>query len=189
MTVMAVGFLTAAVLFTALGIANQRWLQQRLAGRRTGAGRGELTGTALAWRRGLFLLLAAVAAFQGVKGLRLADDTSWNADELDQAVRQATSSLEAEPHLDDPYDDYSSLIRSSILDAGKGLGPAPAVDVEAVGKTSYTVTADGAGDGFCMRISQTESDKGGLLVPGAGDQPSTRVPVYDLKAQIAKGSC
>ncbi|MFJ9035503.1 hypothetical protein ACIRF8_02755 [Streptomyces sp. NPDC102406] len=184
MTVMAYMLLAAAVVFGVLGAVNQEWLRERFPG-----GRGPSAGASSGWRRVLFLVIAVVAAYQGYKGLRLVDETSWSADELRQSVRQAAAALEEETHLDDPYEDYSSLIRDEVVEAGEGLGPAFRVDVEAVGRSSYHVTATGAGDGYCMHLSQSEDEEGGFMVPGAGDQGPTRVPEYTLSARVGQGAC
>jgi len=42
---------------------------------------------------------------------------------------------------------------------------------------------------LCKSISQTDSDEGGFTVPGVGDQSSTYVPGYDLKAAVDDGRC
>ncbi|WP_338697044.1 hypothetical protein V2W30_15490 [Streptomyces sp. Q6] len=190
MTVMAVGLLIAAALFAVLGLVNQSWLQRHWPGRRSASsGRPEPTASASGWRRVLFLILAVTLAYQGVKGLRLADETSWSADELRRTVDQAASALEREPHISDPQDDYGSLVESEVMKAGEGSGPLTALDVTSVDKDSYAVTATGAGDGFCLRISESPSDEGGLIVPGAGDQSPTHVPAYDLKTKVTSGRC
>ncbi|MFG2379878.1 hypothetical protein [Streptomyces avermitilis] len=191
MTGIVVFFFVAAALFTALGLADQRKMYWRFAARRyRNPEANEPSDSAYAWQRVLIFVAAAVMAFQGFRALDFADDHSWSAGELGQAVEQAASTLEEEPHIDDEYADYSDLIEQEVEDAGEGMGPGYAVTVESAdSQDDYEITAEGTDAVYCMRISQKESDKGGFAVPGAGDQQGTYVPEYDLSATTAEGTC
>ncbi|MEV5608358.1 hypothetical protein [Streptomyces sp. NPDC052225] len=182
MTAMAIGFLVVGALFAVLGAVNQAWFERCWPG-------GRMRDASPGWRRTLFLFLAVALAYWGIKGLRLADETSWSNRELRDTVNEAASALEQEPQLDDPQGDYHSLVDSEVRKAGKGSGPVIALDVTTADKNSYTVTATGAGDGFCLHITRSESADGAFVVPGAGDQPNTVVPEYDLKTKVSSGSC
>ncbi|MFD7136030.1 hypothetical protein [Streptomyces sp. NPDC059894] len=192
MTGAAVFFFLVAAVCTALALVDQRKLNRRLAAwRYRNPGANAPSDRALAWQRVVLFSAAGVMAFQGCDVVNASDKNSWNQEELRQAVKQAASRLEEEPHLDDRYSDFSYLIESEVGDAGKGEGPAYALEVETAGAGSnkYTITADGVDESFCMRISQAESSEGGLTVPGVGDQPGTFVPEYDLEATVDEGSC
>jgi hypothetical protein len=192
MTGIVVFFFLAAALFVALGLADQRKLYWRLtAWRYRHPEANEPSDSAYAWQRAIIFVAAALMAFQGFRALDFADGNAWSNDELRQAVGQAASALEEEPHAGTGHDDYSSLIEQEVTDAGEGMGPAYAVDVEAVDSAggAYEITAQDADAAFCMSLSQSESDTGGFSVPGAGDQPNTFVPDYDLTATVAEGSC
>lgn len=184
-------FLLAAVL-AALGLADQRKLYWRFtAWRFRNPSANEPSGAAFAWQRGVLFAAAAVMVFQGCKALGFADSNSWSGNELRQAVNKAASAMEEETEIDSPSDDYSDLIESKVTDAGQNMGPSYAVDVEAAepGEDGYVITADGTDAVFCMRISQTESDEGGFVVLGVGDQPGSYVPAYALKATVDEGRC
>ncbi|MET7916469.1 hypothetical protein ABZU45_11110 [Streptomyces avermitilis] len=191
MTGIVVFFFVAAALFTALGLADQRKMYWRFAARRyRNPEANEPSDSAYAWQRVLIFVAAAVMAFQGFRALDFADDNSWSAGELGQAVEQAASTLEEEPHIDDEYADYSDLIEQEVEDAGEGMGPGYAVTVESAdSQDDYEITAEGTDAVYCMRISQKESDEGGFAVPGASDQQGTYVPEYDLSATTAEGTC
>ncbi|MEU9365984.1 hypothetical protein AB0D71_14760 [Streptomyces avermitilis] len=191
MTGIVVFFFVAAALFAALGLADQRKLYWRFAARRyRNPEANEPSDSAYAWQRVLIFIAAAVMAFQGFKALDFADDSSWSAGELGQAVEQAASALEEEPRIDDEYSDYSDLIEQEVEDAGEGMGPGYAVNVESAdSRDDYEITAEGTDVAYCMSVSQTESDEGGFTVPGAGDQQGTYVPEYDLNATTAEGAC
>ncbi|MET9498187.1 hypothetical protein [Streptomyces sp. NPDC006552] len=184
MTFLAWMLLAVAALFAVLGSVNQQWLRQRFS-----SDRGRATTAPSGWYRFLFLLAAALAAYQGGKGLWSVDKTSWSTGELRDSVHSAASAMESEPRLRDAYDDYSSLIQQEVERAGEGMGPYVDIKVEAVDEHAYAVTATGAGSGLCMDVSATESDQGGMWVPGAGDQPPTRVPAYQLTVHVAEGEC
>ncbi|MFI1711376.1 hypothetical protein [Streptomyces griseoruber] len=192
MTGVAVFFFLVAALFIALGVVDQRKLYWRFAAwRYRNPEANEPSDRAFAWQRGVLFVAAGVMAFQGCSVVRAVDKGSWSRDELRQAVEQAASDLEEEPHLDDAYGDYADLIESKVGDAGDGSGPSYAVEVEASGEESndYTVSADGVDGVLCMRISQTESDQGALIVPGGDGRSTTSVPEYDLKATVDEGGC
>lgn len=192
MTGMTVGFFLAAALFVALGLVNQRRLYGRLSSRRyRNPEAREPSAAAYAFGRVAAFAVAGLLVFQGCSELEVADRTSWNRSEFRDAVQSAAASLEEEPHLEDPYGDYSLLIESEISDAGEGQGPSYAVDVEAAGGSeddAYEITARGEDFAFCMRITRAKSDGGGFAAPRA-DGTSAIVPKYDLTATADEGTC
>ncbi|WP_330348201.1 hypothetical protein [Streptomyces sp. NBC_00582] len=189
---MAVLFFLFGVVLAALGIADQCKLYWRFAAwRYRDPEANEPSDRAFAWQRGVLFVAAGVMVFQGCNVVNAADKSSWSRDELRQAVEDAASALEEEPRIDDTYDDYATLIDSEVSDAGKGSGPPYAVAVEASveGSDDYTVTADGVDGAFCMKVSQAESDKARIIVPGAGGQSPSVIPEYDLTVTVDEGTC
>ncbi|MGW7406903.1 hypothetical protein ACWGI9_24815 [Streptomyces sp. NPDC054833] len=185
-----------AAVLVVLGLADQRKLYWRFAAWRfRNPEANEPSDAAFAWQRGVLFVGAAVMVFQGCSAMDDADKSSWSGEELRQAVTQAASSIEDEPQVSSPSEDYSTLIEDAVTDAGKGLGPSYAVSVEATDSDpeskagDYVVTADGADAAFCMSITRSLSDDGGFSVPGVDDQSGTYVPAYDLKASVSEGRC
>ncbi|MEU5595981.1 hypothetical protein [Streptomyces sp. NPDC020298] len=196
MTRTAVLFFLLAAALAALGLADQRKLYWRFAAWRfRNPEANEPSDAAFAWQRGVLFVAAAVIVFQGCSAMDSANKASWSEEELRQAVARAASSLEDEPQVSAPAEDYSGMIEDAVVDAGKGSGPGYAVSVEASDPDAqsragnYVVTADGADAAFCMSISRSLSEDGGFSVPGVGDQSGSHVPAYDLKVRVSEGRC
>lgn len=186
------------VFFTALAFMDQRALRRRLAARQ---GRdpavNEPSAAGYAAGRVTWLVLAGLFAFGTFVTWDSAEFLSLGEDEAREVVDDAARSLEGDPLLLSPtYGSFKPYVDDAVRDAADGSGALPSVslDGEGAGKGGGVERYDvSLGDGeyhYCLVVTSTVSEDGGMTVPGAVQgQESTTFPEYDLATEVGKGSC
>lgn len=200
-TVTALGFL-------ALGAMDQRTLRRWFAARQ---GRdpeaGEPSAAGYAAGRVAWLALAALFAFGAYQSWASVAYFGLGQDEAREIVDDAVSDLEAEPRLPTSTDGFETYVRDAVRDAAQDTGATTrvALDGEGVGtdaaRKAGTATAEGGverydvalDDGeyrYCLVVTSTRSEEGGMTAPGAfPGQEATHFPAYDFAVDARNGTC
>lgn len=218
--VLALLLTLAAAGFLALALMDQRALRRWFAARQgRDPSEHEPSGAGYVAGRIAWLALAGMFAFGAFQTWGSAEYFSVSESEAREIVEDAVADLEAEPRLPTLVDGFESYVSDAVRDAAEDTGGVPSVSLngEGVGKAAarsvgpgddagaagaggdgggtggverYDVSLDDGAYRYCLVVTSTESDAGGMTVPGAVQgQTPTRVPAYDLAVKVEKGGC
>lgn len=194
---LSVLFALVALLFAVLVFVDQRALYWRLAAwRHRDPAANEPSDARYAFGRVGWAVLALLFAVGAVQTWDSGDVTSFSEGEARAIVDTAASRLEEEPHLRSPStENFEYTVEDAVRTAASEDDTALQVTTSlAKGESSgeverYTVSMDGSEYRFCLSVTASESEEGGVSVPGVDGQQGTTTPAYDLSSKVVKGGC
>lgn len=183
--------------FLALGSMDQRALRGWFAARqgRDPAGNAPSAAGYAAGRVAWWVLagLFAVGAYQTWSS---ATYFSLGEGEAQEIVDDAVADLESGPRLPTLADGFESYVSDAVREASKDTAALPRVSLdgegagEGGGVERYDVSLGEGEYRYCLVVTSTESEEGGMTVPGAVQgQESTHFSAYDLAVEAENGGC
>ncbi|WP_405619818.1 hypothetical protein [Streptomyces sp. NBC_00076] len=195
------GLLLAAVFLGMACVRSQRVRAWRAA---VNPSAEEVPDSAFTVARVTFVALAGICVYMAVQGFGVSDDASWDDSELTSAVNGATDALDGSFTYGDPNEDattefdgdeYATTIEEEIVEHGGGDAPQYGADAALTGpplsgQASYRITANGANNSYCVRVTRTHSGDVETVAPGLpGDQAAVTMPKYTYAVSSQAGEC
>ncbi|MEU6883154.1 hypothetical protein [Streptomyces sp. NPDC046712] len=146
MTGVVVLLFALAALMGVLGLVGPRRLRRRLTDRS-----GEPSGAVFAIGRVAAFVIAGLFAFLGSRAMGVADETSWNADEVRSVAAEAASTLGKGTSWDGEMGRLE--VDEAVRDAADGIGPFWELEVKASGDDRFQLATVEDEYPFCLVVT------------------------------------